>query len=84
MGVLSPEKSRTDPNVTCGRWITLCATCSATLISRLRRIFAGVVDQPLVLGNSRNSPLFMLVFAASNPIGARPALRIANYIVQAG
>jgi len=52
------------------------------LIRRMKRIFVGVVDAPLVLRNSRKSPLFMLVFAASNRQGAKPALKIANYLIQ--
>ena len=52
------------------------------LLRRLENIFAGVIDQPLVLKNSRNSTLFMLVFAAGNPNGAELAKRIANNIVE--
>lgn len=52
------------------------------LLRRLRVIFAGVVDRPLVLRNSRNSPLFMLVFAAGNRSGAGTAIRIAADIIR--
>lgn len=52
------------------------------LLRRMRSIFAGVVDKPLVLRNSRRSPLFMLVFAAGNPNGAPIAIRIADHIIR--
>lgn len=51
------------------------------LLRRMRAIFAGVVERPLVLRNSRNSPLFMLVFAAANSKGAPPAIKIASDII---
>ncbi len=50
-------------------------------LERLATVFAGVVDRPLVLVNSNNSPLFMLFFAASNPKGAKPAVKIANSVI---
>ena len=49
-------------------------------IGRLKKIFSGVVDRPLKLYNSRNSPLFMLVFAAGNLRSAPTAIRIASDI----
>lgn len=58
------------------------ATVSNYLLRRLKKIFSGVVDSPLILRNSRGSPLFMLVFAAGNPRGAGPALSIARYIIE--
>lgn len=39
-------------------------TVTRYLTRRLQSIFTAVVDQPMVLHNSRHSPLFMLVFAA--------------------
>ncbi len=51
------------------------------LKKKLRKIFAEVIDRPLCLKNSKNSTLFMLTFAAGNPKGAIPAVKIANHIV---
>jgi three-Cys-motif partner protein len=45
---------------------------------RLKSIFGGVVEQPGVLRNSKNTPLYLLCFAAANPSGARLALKLAN------
>lgn len=50
--------------------------------SRLKTIFAGVAEQPAVLRNSRNSPLYLLCFAAGNPSGKDIALRIANHLLK--
>lgn len=52
------------------------------LLRRLRAIFTNVVEAPLVLRNSRRSPLFMLVFAAGNHKGAQIAVRIAGDIIR--
>jgi three-Cys-motif partner protein len=48
---------------------------------RLQSVFAGVADEPLVLRNSTGCPLYLLCFAAGNPKGARPALRIASHLL---
>jgi three-Cys-motif partner protein len=50
--------------------------------SRLRAVFAGVVDAPLLLRNSGNSPLFLLCFGSGNPKGAVIAKDIANHIIK--
>lgn len=57
-------------------------TVSNYLLRRLKMIFSGVVDKPLILRNSRQSPLFMLVFAAGNPVGAKTAISIAGNIIK--
>ena len=49
---------------------------------RLKTIFAGVADQPGVLRNSANSPLYLLCFAVANQRGAPVALRIANHLLK--
>jgi three-Cys-motif partner protein len=49
--------------------------------TRLRGVFAGVA-KPAILRNSKNSPLFLLCFAASNPRGAPIALRVANHLLK--
>lgn len=51
---------------------------------RLQQVFARVADRPLVLVNSRNTPIFMLFFAAGNERGAKPAIKIANWIIEHG
>ncbi len=49
---------------------------------RLGSIFAGVADQPKVLRNSANCPLYLLCFAVANQNGAPIALRIANHLLK--
>jgi len=49
---------------------------------RLNMIFAGVADQPGVLRNSSNNPLYLLCFAVANKRGAPVALRIANHLLK--
>jgi three-Cys-motif partner protein len=50
-------------------------------INRLKEIFAGVSENPRVLRNSNNSPLFVLFFAVGNERGKKPALNIATHIL---
>ena len=52
--------------------------------NRLKSIFAAVADEPKVLQNSANSPLYLLCFGAGNPKGAPIALRIANHLLKKG
>ena len=47
----------------------------------LEGIFAGVADNTLTLNNSKNSPMFDLMFAVGNERGKPIALRIANRIL---
>lgn len=49
---------------------------------RLNSAFARVAPTPRVFRNSRNSPMFDLMFAVSNPRGASVAVRIADYILK--
>lgn len=49
---------------------------------RLESVFVRVAPTRRPLVNSKDSPLFELYFAASNPKGAGPAVRIANHILQ--
>lgn len=51
------------------------------IITRLKSIFPGVASQPLQLCNSKNSPIFLLCFAAGNEKGSSTAIRIANNIL---
>ena len=48
---------------------------------RLKAIFPGVSNKPLLLKNSKNSPLFLFCFACGNRKGAKIAVKIANYII---
>ena len=50
--------------------------------NRLGEIFSGVVEEPGVLRNSRNNPLYLLCFAIGNPLGRDIGLRIANHLLR--
>jgi three-Cys-motif partner protein len=51
---------------------------------RLKSVFAAVADEPRVLRNSANCPLYLLCFAVGNENGAPVALRIANHLLTKG
>ncbi len=51
---------------------------------RLSSVFVAVAPVPRVLRNSRNAPLYLLCFAASNEKGAPVALKIANDLLKNG
>lgn len=51
-------------------------------LERLRSIFVGVAENPLLLRNSKNNPLYLLCFAASNNKGATTAIKIAQHILK--
>ena len=46
-------------------------------VTQLKTIFKYVTNNPLILKNSSNTPIFHFVFASNNPI----ALKIANHII---
>ena len=50
--------------------------------NRLKNIFAGVVDEPGILRNSANNPLYLLCFAVANERGKDIALRIAKHLLK--
>ncbi|RJP32399.1 MAG: three-Cys-motif partner protein TcmP [Candidatus Omnitrophota bacterium] len=50
-------------------------------LNRLKSIFPGVAENPLILKNSKNNPLYLLCFAASNEKGAPTAIKIAQDIL---
>ena len=50
--------------------------------NRLKEVFAGVVEEPGVLRNSSNSPLYLLCFAVGNERGKEIALRIAKHLLK--
>lgn len=55
---------------------------SEFFIERLKCIFPYVVDIPKSLYNSKNNPIFVLCFAASNPTAGKLATKIANDILK--
>jgi hypothetical protein len=57
-------------------------TVEKYFVKRLQGVFAGAVEQPGVLRNSANNPLYLLCFAAGNPRGAPIAIRIANDLLK--
>jgi three-Cys-motif partner protein len=57
---------------------------SEYFLARLRSCFAGVAPNPMVLRNSKNSPLYLFCFAAGNPNGSRVALKIASHVLKMG
>lgn len=52
------------------------------VLDRLRSVFPFVASNPLILSNSRNSPLFLLCFAAGNKKGGPTAIKIAQDILK--
>jgi three-Cys-motif partner protein len=51
-------------------------------VERLKTIFLKVAENPLILRNLKNSPIYLLCFAASNPRGAKTAVKIAQHILK--
>lgn len=51
-------------------------------IDRLKSVFPGVADNPAILRNSTNCPMYMFCFAVANPNGVKPALRIAGDLLK--
>jgi three-Cys-motif partner protein len=51
-------------------------------VDRLKTVFPAVVDVPYSLYNSKNVPLFILCFAASNPDAGELAVKIADGILR--
>lgn len=51
-------------------------------LERLRSVFAKIVDRPLILENSKHTPMYALCFAAGNPAGAPIAVRTASHLVK--
>lgn len=51
------------------------------LIERLKSTFTGVAPTAKALMNSRNNPMYLLCFAAGNPVGAPTAVKIADYLL---
>jgi three-Cys-motif partner protein len=58
------------------------ATIGRYFNDRLQDVFAGVIDEPGVLRNSANNPLYLLCFAVGNERGKDIALRIAKHLLR--
>jgi three-Cys-motif partner protein len=53
-----------------------------TYLSRkLKKEFAGVVENPKIFYNSKSSPIYLLCFAAGNSKGAKTAIPIAQSLI---
>ncbi len=50
--------------------------------NRLKNIFAGVADEPGILRNSANNPLYLLCFAVGNERAKEIALPIAEHLLR--
>jgi len=57
------------------------ATIGRYFVKRLGGIFSGVLEDPAVLCNSTNNPLYLLCFAVGNEKGKPIALRIARHLL---
>ena len=55
---------------------------SKFVVKRLKLIFSGVAENPLLLRNSKNNPLYLLCFASGSPRGAKTAIKIAQDILK--
>ncbi|NIM15774.1 MAG: three-Cys-motif partner protein TcmP [Candidatus Aminicenantes bacterium] len=51
-------------------------------VNRLETIFAGIAENPRLLRNSKNNPLYLLCFASGNPKGSKTAIKIAQDILR--
>ncbi len=45
-------------------------------VGRLKTIFAGVAENPKLLRNSKNNPIYLLCFASGNSRGAKAAIKL--------
>ena len=57
-------------------------TIGRYFINRLKAVFAGVVEEPGVLRNASNNPLYLLCFAVGNERGKEIALSIAKHLLR--
>lgn len=57
-------------------------TIARDFTNRLKEVFAGVAEEPGVLRNSANNPLYLLCFAVGNERGKDIALRIAQHLLK--
>ena len=54
----------------------------AFFLKRLNSVFEKIVEYPMILRNSKQSPMYALCFAAGNPRGAPTAVKIASHLVR--
>jgi len=54
----------------------------AFFLKRLNSVFEKIVERPMILRNSKQSPMYALCFAAGNPRGAPTAVKIASHLVR--
>lgn len=59
-----------------------CKSIGQYFVERLETVFEGVAKNPLLLVNSRNTPLYLLCFASANKKGAKTAIKIAQHILK--
>ncbi len=52
------------------------------VVTRLKTTFSCVANNPLLLRNSKNNPLYLLCFASGNPRGGKTAIKIAQDILK--
>ena len=57
-------------------------TIGRYFVERLKTVFAGVAEEPGVLRNSSNCPLYLLCFAAASDKGAPIAIKIAKHLLK--
>ena len=56
-------------------------TIGRSFNQRLKSVFTAVAEDPRVLRNSANCPLYLLCFAVGNEKGSTTALKIAEYLL---
>ncbi|MBD1879441.1 three-Cys-motif partner protein TcmP [Coleofasciculus sp. FACHB-T130] len=59
-----------------------CNLIGQYFVERLNTVFEGVAKNPLLLVNSKNTPLYLLCFAAANKKAAKTAIKIAQDILK--
>lgn len=57
-------------------------TIGQFFLKRLQSVFTAVAQNPFILTNSKNNPLYWLYFASGNPKGADTAVKIASEILK--
>ena len=57
-------------------------TIGRYFVDRLKGVFTGVIEQPGVLRNSANNPLYLLCFAIGNEGGKQIGLDIAKHLLR--
>jgi three-Cys-motif partner protein len=75
------EKTDLFGNYSITEKIADCNLIGQYFVERLKTVFAGVAENPLLLINSRNTPLYLLCFASANQKGSKTATKIAKHIL---